>query len=45
MKINRIMSISKILINLCSIRQNINIKNTFADIIYNVLIVKNLDKT
>ena len=29
-----------ILTNLCSIRQNIKIKNTFSDIVYNVLVVK-----
>ena len=38
MKISRIMSISKILTNLCVIRQKIRIKNTFADIAYNVLV-------
>ena len=38
MKINRTMSISKILTNLCSIRQNIKIKSTFTDIVYNVLV-------
>ena len=32
--------ISKILIDLCSIRENVKIKNTFADIVYNVLVVK-----
>lgn len=30
--------ISKILIELCTLRQNIEIKNTFADIIFNVLV-------
>ena len=39
MKISRIMYISKILIDLCSIRQKIRIKNTLADIAYNVLVV------
>ena len=34
MKISRIMSISRILIDLCAIRQEIGIKNTFADIAY-----------
>ena len=34
------MSISKILIDLCAISQKIRIKNTFADIVYNVLVVK-----
>ena len=38
MKISRIMSISKILTNLCVIRQRTRIKNTFADIVYNVLL-------
>ena len=37
MKISCIMPISEILINLCSIRQKIKIKGTFADILYNVL--------
>ena len=40
MKISRIMSISKILTDSCAIRQKIRIKNTFADIGYNVLVVK-----
>ena len=35
--INRIISTSGILIDLCSIRQTIKIKNTFADIGYNDL--------
>ena len=34
------MSISKILTELRSIRQNVRLKNTFADIVYNVLVVK-----
>ena len=34
------MSISRILIDLCAIRQKIILKNTFADIIYNALIMK-----
>ena len=38
MKINHTMYISKVLANLCSIRQNIKVKNT--DIVYNVLVVK-----
>ena len=38
MKINH-MSISKILTDLCAIRQKIK-KNTFASIVYNVLVVK-----
>ena len=39
MKISHIMSVSKILTDLCVIRQKIRIKNTFADIVYNVLAV------
>ena len=38
------MPISKILTNLCSIRQSIKIKNTFEDIVYNVLVVKEFQK-
>ena len=44
MKISHIMSISKILTDLCSIRQKIKIKNTFADIVYNVLAVEKFCK-
>ena len=40
MRINHTISISKILTDLYSIRQNIKLKNTFADIVYNVLVVK-----
>ena len=40
MKISRIMSISKILVDLCVTRQKIRIKNTFADVAYNALEVK-----
>ena len=40
MKISHIKSISKILTDLCAIRQNISIKNTFSDIVNNVLVVK-----
>ena len=40
MKINYSISVSKILTNLCLIRQNIKIKNTFVDIVYSVLAVK-----
>ena len=40
MKISRIMSISKILTDLCAIRQKSRIKRTFADIANNVLEVK-----
>ena len=45
MKISRIMSISKILIDLCAMRQIIRIGNTFAYIDYNVLVVKSLART
>ena len=34
------MSISKILTDLCAIREKIKIKSTFADIAYNILAVK-----
>ena len=40
METNHIMSISKILADLCSWSQIIKMKNTFADIVYNVLVVK-----
>ena len=40
MKTNQAMSISKIFTDLCLIRQNIKLKSTFADIVYNVLVVK-----
>ena len=40
MKISRIMSVSKILINLCAIRQKIRTKDNFSDIVYNFLVVK-----
>ena len=40
MKMRRIMSISKILVDLCVIRQKIRIKNNFADVAYNALEVK-----
>ena len=39
MKISHIMSVSKVLTDLCVIRQKIRIKNTFSDIVYNVLAV------
>ena len=45
MKISSIMSILKVLTNLCVIRQKIKIKNTFADVVYNVLVVKNIART
>ena len=38
--ISRIISISKISRDLCAIRQKIKTKNTFADIVYNALVVK-----
>ena len=37
MKINLIMSISNISTDLCALRQKIKIKNTSANIVYNVL--------
>ena len=40
MKINHTMSISNILTDLYSIRQNIKLKGSFADIVYNILAVK-----
>ena len=40
MKINRIMSIPKILTDLWTIRQKVIIKSTFANIVYNVFVVK-----
>ena len=40
MKINHIMSISKILINLCAIKQNKRVKKTFSDIAYRYCLVK-----
>ena len=39
-KIRCIMFISKILIDLCAIKQKTRIKNTFADIVHDVLVVK-----
>ena len=36
----KIMSILKILTDLCAIRQKTKIKNSFASIVYNVLVVK-----
>ena len=45
MKISSIISISMILADLRVIRQKkIRIKNTFADIVYNVLVKKSLDE-
>ena len=43
MKINH--TISKIFTDLCSIRQNVKIKNTLANIVYSVLVVKGFDGT
>ena len=40
MKISPIMSISNNLIDLYSIRQKLRIRNTFVNIVYNVLVVK-----
>ena len=40
MKVSRIMSISRILTDLCATRQKTRIKNTFADIVYNALVMK-----
>ena len=40
MKISHIMSISKTLTYLFAIKQSVKIKNTFVDIVYNVLVAK-----
>ena len=40
MTISLIMSISKILTDLCAIRQKTKMKNTFASIVYNDLVVR-----
>ena len=40
MKVSGIMSILRILIDLCVTKQKIKIKKNFADIVYNVLVVK-----
>ena len=40
MKISYTMSILKNLTDLCVIRQSVKTKNTFASIVYNVLVVK-----
>ena len=45
MKISHIMSISKILTDLCAIRQGVKVKNTFTSIDYNVLVVKEFGRT
>ena len=48
MRINHAMSTSKTLTDLCVIRQDLRLKNTFANVAYNVLVVqifsKNLKK-
>ena len=44
MKINHIRSVSRILIDLCVLRQKITKKNTFADFADNVLVVKKVLK-
>ena len=36
---NHIMSILKILTDLCVIRKSVKVKSTFADIVYNALVV------
>ena len=40
MNLYLIMCTLKILTDLCLIKQNINAKNTFLEIVYNVLVVK-----
>ena len=40
MPISCTMCIERILTNLCVIRQNVGLKNTFANIVYGVLVVK-----
>ena len=40
MKINQTMCISKILTDSCVIKQNVKIKNTFVNVVYNVLAAK-----
>ena len=44
MKINHIGSVSRILIDLCVLRQKPKKKNTFADFVDNVLVVKKVLK-
>ena len=36
------MCISKILTDLCAIKQKIKIKNTFSNVVYNILVVKKI---
>ena len=46
MKLSHIMSVSRISIELCEIRQKLGIQNAFADIVYNVSVVeKSCNKT
>ena len=45
MKLSCIMSILKILTDLCAVRPKIKIKSAFAGIAYNVLVVKSLART
>ena len=40
MNISYIISTSKILTNLCAIKQKIRIENTFSSSVYNALVVK-----
>ena len=40
MKLSNIMSMPKILKDLCAIRQKIRIENTFENVVFNVLDVK-----
>ena len=42
MKTSLIMSISKILTDLCAIKQKIKIKNIFVNVVYSVSVVKNV---
>ena len=40
MEINLIMCRSKILTDICAIKQKLKIKNIFVNVVYNVLVVK-----
>ena len=42
MAISHTMSILKILTNLCVIQKSVKVKSTFASIVYNVLLGKNI---
>ena len=44
MKVSYIITILKISVDLCAIRQKIKIKNTFADIVYNFLRMEKYEK-